>query len=350
MPTMKAAVFHEHGDTDQIRLEEVPVPEPGPGEVRVKVAWGALNHLDIWTRKGLPGVELKMPHIGISDVAGTVDTVGEQVTGWENGDRVVVNPGVSCGKCIWCLRGEDATCKHYGILGEHLPGGAAEYAVVPARNLLRVPDGFPLEKACAANLSYMTAYRMLVSRAQVRPGENVLVLGAGSGVSSAAIQIADRLGADVYATTSTKEKEERAKALGAKMVVNYRENDDWHKAFYKATNKHGMDVVIDHVGEATWAKSVRALAKGGRLVTCGGTTGPKTEQDVRLLFWRQLSILGSTMAHDREYREVMSLVFNRKLDPPIDEVFPLERLAEAQRRMENHEQFGKIMIKVAGET
>lgn len=349
MSTMKAAVFHEHGPAENLRLEEVPRPEPGPRQVRVKVAWGALNRLDIWTRNGLPGVELQMPHIGISDLAGTIDKTGDRVEGWTQGDRVVVNPGLSCGDCIYCRRGETATCRKYGVMGEHAPGGAAEYAVVPARNLLRVPDGFPLQKACAGNLSYMTAYRMLASRAQVRPGENVLVLGAGSGVSGAAIQIAKQFGAYVFATTSTKEKEERAKALGADMVVNYRENEDWHKAFYKATDKHGMDVVVDHVGEATWQKSVRALAKGGRLVTCGGTTGPKTSQDVRLLFWRQLSILGSTMANDREYHEVMDLVFQGRLEPPIDEVYPLKNLGDAHRRMEREEHFGKIMIKVAGE-
>jgi NADPH:quinone reductase-like Zn-dependent oxidoreductase len=349
MATMKAAVFHEHGGADKLQMADLPVPEPGPAQVRVKVAWGALNHLDLWTRNGLPGVTLAMPHIGISDIAGTVDKAGEGVQGWSPGDRVVVNPGLSCGECTYCRRGEDATCRTYGVMGEHAPGGAAEYAVVPTRNLLRVPDGFSLKKACAANLSYMTAYRMVKSRAQVNPGENVLVLGAGSGVSTAAIQIAKRLGATVYATTSTKEKEERAKALGADMVVNYKDDPDWHKTFYKATDKHGMDVVVDHIGEQTWAKSVRALAKGGRLVTCGGTTGPQTTQDVRLLFWRQLSILGSTMAHDREYREVMSLVFDGHLEPPIDEAFPLEGLADAHRRMERHEQFGKIMIRVSGE-
>lgn len=349
MAKMKAAVFHEHGGPEKLRMEDVPRPEPGPHAVRVKVEWGALNHLDLWTRRRMPGVKLALPHIGISDVAGTVDALGEAVDEWTPGERVVVNPGLSCGACRHCRAGEDASCVSYRILGEHVPGGAAEHVVVPARNLLRVPEGFPLERAVATNLSYMTAYRMLVGRARVRPGERVLVLGAGSGVSGAAIQIARHLGARVYATTSTPEKMERAKAIGAEMVVNYRDDDEWHKTFYKATEKAGMDVVIDHVGEATWQKSLRSLAKGGRLVTCGATTGATTTQDVRLVFWRQLSLLGSTMANDREYREVMGLVFRGRLEPLIDEVYPLERLADAHRRMEQGDQFGKILIQVAGE-
>lgn len=348
MATMKAAVFDAHGPIENLRMADLPVPEPGPGEVRVKMEWAALNHLDLWTRKGMPGVDLHFPHIGGSDGAGTVDAVGADVTPWKMGDRVVMNPGVSCGACRSCRAGHDASCDTYHMMGEHRPGSNAEYVIVPARNLVHVPGGYPLSKAAAAGVAYMTAYRMLVGRAQVRPGENVLVLGAGSGVSTAAIQIAARLGAVVYATTSSPEKVQRAKALGASHVIDYTVDDDWHKSFYKLTNKRGMDVVIDHVGEATWAKSVRSLAKGGRLVTCGGTTGPQTTQDVRLLFWRQLSILGSTMADHHEFAEVMELVYSGAVDPPIDEVFDLAQIQDAHRHLASGEQFGKVLLRIGG--
>ncbi len=345
---MKAAVLTAHGSLDVLKVTELPTPQPGTLEVRVRIAFAALNHLDLWTREGMPGLQLRFPHIGGCDMAGTVDALGPGVTGWSIGDRVVVNPGLSCGQCRYCRRGNDASCETYHLLGEHVNGGLAEHAVVPARNLLRVPDGFPLEKAAAANLAYMTAYRMVVGRAQVRPGERVLVLGAGSGVSGAAIQIARHQGARVYATTSSPEKMERAKALGAEAVVDYRTDKEWHKTLYQLTGKAGMDVVIDHIGEATWQQSVRSLAKGGRLVTCGATTGALVTTDVRLLFWRQISILGSTMADDREYREAMDLVFRGRLDPPIDEVYPLERIRDAHARLAAGDQFGKIVIRVAG--
>ncbi len=350
---MKAVVFDEHGPVENLYVAELPVPEPGPGQVRIKIAWAALNHLDLWTRRGMPGLNLTYPHIGGSDMAGTIDAVGEGVEGQASvpgiGDRVVVNAGVSCGHCVRCRAGEDSECDTYHIIGEHTTGGYAEYAVVPARNVVKVPDGFPLKKACAASLAYQTAYRMLKGRADLRPAERLLVLGAGSGVSSAAIQIGKLLGARVYATTSSAAKAERARTLGADHVIDYTQDEDWHKTMYKLTEKQGVDVVMDHVGEATWQKSLRTLRKGGRLVTCGGTTGPMVTSDVRLLFWRQISILGSTMANHAEYREVMQLVFDGRLDPPIDETFELEAVPDAHRRMEEGDQFGKIMIRVSGE-
>lgn len=349
MPTMKAAVFYEHGPVENLKVEQVDVPQPGPGAVRIKVAWAALNHLDLWTRRGMPGVVIQPPHIGGSDMSGIIDAVGDGVDAWQPGDRVVVNPGVSCGLCRFCRMGEDASCTTFHMLGEHAPGSNAEYTVVPARNLVRVPREYPLSKAAAAGVAYMTAYRMLVGRAQMRVGERVLVLGAGSGVSTAAIQIARRLGGTVYATTSNDEKMERAKALGAHHVVNYVDDPDWHKTLYKMTDKEGMDIVVDHIGEATWKQSIRSLAKKGRLVTCGGTTGPMVTQDVRLVFWRQLSILGSTMANHQEFSEVMDLVYRGEIDPPIDEVYDLDQIQDAHRRLETGEHFGKILLKVGGE-
>lgn len=349
MASMKAVVFDEHGPVENLYVTQRPIPEPGPGEVRIKVAWAALNRLDLWTREGMPGLELSYPHIGGSDMAGTIDAVGTDVKAELVGQRVVVNAGVSCSRCDACRRGEDSQCDSYHIIGEHSTGGYAEYALVPARNVLAVPAGFPLRTACAASLAYQTAYRMLVGRAGLRPGERLLVLGAGSGVSAAAIEIGHLLGARVYATTSSAAKAERAKALGAEHVVDYTQDDDWHKTIYKLTDRAGIDVVVDHVGEASWSKSLRTLRKGGRLVTCGGTTGPMVTSDVRLLFWRQISILGSTMANHREFCEVMGLVFDGRLTPAIDEEYPLERVADAHRRMEAGDQFGKIMIRVSGD-
>ncbi|MBW3582060.1 MAG: zinc-binding dehydrogenase [Euryarchaeota archaeon] len=348
---MKAVVFHEHGPVENLSLESVPVPEPGAGDVRIKVAYCALNHLDLWTRDGLPGLKLEMPHIGGSDISGTVDTLGAGTEryGFQPGDRVVVNPGVSCGHCRFCRMGEDPLCDTYHILGEHTRGGYAEYAVVPVRSLMSVPEGVPLKTAAAASLAYQTAYRMVVGRAKLRPRENLLVLGAGSGVSTACIQIGKMLGATVYTITSSDEKMRLAKAIGADHVVDYTKDTEWEKTLYKLSGKRGMDVVVDHVGEATWVKSMRTLGKGGRIVTCGGTTGPKLQLDVRHLFWKGHTVMGSTMANDQEWREVMGLVYAGKLEPVIDTEFGFADLPDAHRRMEEAEQFGKIVIRVAGE-
>ncbi len=341
---MKAVMLDEHGDLDVLRYGEFPTPEPREDEVLVKVAAVALNHLDLGVRKGLPGLKLEMPHIPGCDVAGTVAGLGDRVSGLGEGDRIVVNPGLSCGVCEFCVGGEDSLCRTYKILGEHVRGGYAEYVAVPARNVYPLPDDFGFEEAAAFPLVFMTAWRMLMSRAKVRAGEDVLILGVGGGVSSAAVQMAKLAGARVFATSSSDEKLERAAGLGADVLINYAE-EDFSKRVWQETGKRGVDVVVDSVGEATWEGSLRALANGGRLVTCGATTGPIGKTNIRIVFWRQLTILGSTMASRSEFEAMMKLVFRRQLIPVVDKVFPLAEAREAQARLEAGAQFGKILLK-----
>lgn len=343
---MKAMIITEHGGPEVLQMAEVPTPEPGRGEVRLRVRATALNHLDLWVRRGLPGLPPSLPHVAGCDVAGEVEALGPGVRDWQVGDRVVINPTVSCGRCEWCLRGEDSLCDEFGILGEHRWGGLAEFVVAPAINLVKIPDHISFEEAAALPLVYTTAWRMLITQAAVRPGETVLILGAGGGVNSAAIQIAKLAGAEVWATTSSPEKMERARELGADWVVNYKE-ENWGKAVWQKSNKRGVDVVVDNVGAATWAQSLRALAKGGRLVTVGATSGPKGETDIRYIFWRQLKIIGSTMSNQAEFREVMALVWQGKLKPVVDRVVPLEETAAGHELLESGQQFGKIVIRVA---
>jgi NADPH:quinone reductase-like Zn-dependent oxidoreductase len=340
---LKAVLFHEHGDLDVLRYEEFPAPEPAEDEVLVKVKAGALNRLDLWVREGLPGLRLEMPHIPGCDVSGIVAGFGERVEGFSEGERVVVNPSLSCGRCEYCIRGQDSLCVTYKILGEHVRGGYAEYVAVPATNVYRLPDDFGFDEAAAFPLAFMTAWRMLMTRARVRAGEDVLILGVGGGVSSAAVQIAKLAGARVFATSSSDAKLERAAGLGADVLVNYTK-EDFGKRVWEETGKRGVDVVVENVGEATWEKSLRALAKGGRLVTCGATTGSSGMTNIPLLFWRQLDILGSTMASRSEFEEMMKLVFRRQLIPVVDKVYPLEEAREAQRRLADGRQFGKIIL------
>jgi NADPH:quinone reductase-like Zn-dependent oxidoreductase len=338
---MKAAIFHEYGDPDVVRIEDVPMPEPGPGGVRLQVAAAALNHLDLWVRRGLP-IETTMPHIGGSDIAGVVDALGPDVSGVAVEDRVVVNPSLWCGECEWCRRGEQPLCVHYRILGEHTQGGFAEYVVVPARNLLRVPPGYPLETAAAAVLSFLTAWRGLKSRARLQSGESVLVTGASGGVATAAIRLAKHLRARVYAVTTT-DNVERVRALGADVVYD-RGKEDFAKSVWRDTQKRGVDVVFDSVGATTWPQVVRSAARAGRIVVYGATTEPQLTTDARLLFWKQLEILGTTMSTHAEFEEVMRLVFGGAVEPVIDVVWPLERAREAHERLEGGVQFGKIVL------
>ena len=339
---MRAAVVEDHGGPEVVRVRDVPDPEPGRGEVRVAVRAVALNHLDLWVRRGLPGLKLTFPHIGGSDVAGTVDAIGPGVPGVERGRRVLVNPALWCGECEFCRKGEESLCVSFHIFGEHVPGGMAEYAVVPARNVLAIPDSLSFEAAAAVPLVYQTAWRAL-RRARLAEGETILVLGASGGVATAAIQIAKWRGAVVVAVTRGEEKVEKVRALGADEVVD-RSRGDFSKIVWEWTGKRGVDVVLENVGEATWKGSLRVLAKGGRLVTYGATTGPRGEVDIRLLFWRQLELIGSTMASKREFEEAMALVFDGSLAPVIDVVWPLERARDAHERLERGEQFGKIVL------
>lgn len=343
---MQAAFIEQHGGPDVVQIGEVETPEAGPGEVRIRVRTTALNHLDLWVLEGLPGVPPAFPHIGGSDIAGVIDTIGPDVSGdWGVGDRVLVNPSISCGTCEWCQRGEHSLCETFGIVGEHRWGGLAEYAVVPAVNVHSIPDTLSFEEAAAIPLVYATAWRMLVTQAAIKPGELVLIIGAGGGVNSATIQVAKAAGCEVWATTSTPEKMEKARELGADWVVNYTE-ENWSRAIWQRTNKRGVDVVVDNVGEATWTNSLRLLARGGRLVTVGATTGPRGETDIRYVFWRQLTIVGSTMSNRGEFRDMMRLVRRGTLSPVVDRVLPLENISDGLDLLSRGGQFGKIVISI----
>lgn len=340
---MKAAYIREHGGPEVLEVGQLPDPSAGPGEVVVDVGAAALNHLDLWVRRGLPGLDVQMPHVGGSDAAGTVADVGEGVEGWEPGDRVVVNPGQWCGRCEWCARGEHSLCESYRIMGEHVDGAAAEKVRVPADSLYPLPEDVPFEEAAGVALVFQTAWRGLVVRAGLRPGETVLITGGSGGVSTAAIQIAALAGARVLAVTSGPENVERVRALGAEIVID-RLEEDFSKAAYEATGRRGVDVILDSVGEAMWNGCVRALARDGRLVTYGATTGSAGQQDIRRMFWKQVRIIGTTMAGRGEFEKVMDLVFSGRLRPVVDVVWPLERIADAHARMEEGESFGKVIL------
>lgn len=341
---MKAVRFHTHGGLDVLRYEEAPDPELQPGEVLVRVRACALNHLDLWERRGLEGVKIPLPHISGSDVAGEV--VGSTVRDVAPGTRVMVQPGVSCGRCAACLSGRDNECPSYEVLGYlHHAGGYGELVKVPAANLIPLPDDIGFVEGAAFPLTFVTAWHMLMTRAQVRRGEDVLVLAAGSGVGQAAIQIARLHGARVFATAGSDEKLARAKELGADEVIHhYRQ--DISAEIRRLTNRRGVDVVLEHVGEATWPKSVRSLARGGRLVTCGATTGRKGDLDLRVLFARQLSLLGSYMGTKGELLTAAPFFFSGQLKPVVDRVYPLPDAAAAQQRLEASGQFGKVVLEV----
>lgn len=342
MATMRAAVFHENGGPEVVRIEEVARPEPGPGQALVRVRAAAMNHLDLWVRRGLP-IETTMPHVGGSDVAGEIAAVGEGVDPARVGERVVANPSLGCGRCRECHRGEEPLCPAYRIVGEHTDGGFAEYAVFAADRLYTLPEGYAFEHAAALPVSYMTAWRALVSRARVRPGEDVLVLGASGGTAIAAVQVALLAGARVFAVTSGEANVARVRALDAHVVYD-RTAEDFSRAVHRDTGKRGVDVVVENVGEATWKGSVRALAPGGRLVTFGATTGPRAETDLRVLFWKQLQIIGTTMASRAEFEEMLRAAFRNAFQPVVDAVLPLDQAREAHERLESGRHFGKIVL------
>jgi NADPH:quinone reductase-like Zn-dependent oxidoreductase len=342
---MKAALFHEFGGPDKVRVEEVPTPTPGAGEALVHVRACGLNHLDLWVLGGMPALKTPLPFWTGCDIAGEVAALGPGVSGPAPGTRVAVNPSLSCGACEWCVKGEDSLCVRYGIIGEHVRGGLAEHVTVPAGNLLPLPDHVSFEEAAAFILVNMTAWRMLVTQAALRPAEDLLILGVGGGVSSAAVAIGKLCGARVFVTSSSDEKLRRAKALGADEGVNYTQTD-WGKVVREWTGKRGVDVVLDNVGAATWATSIRSLAGGGRLVTCGATSGPIGETDIRIVFWKHLRIIGSTMSNRREFRDVMGQLFAGRLKAIVDRTVPLADTAKALAALKKGEQFGKIVITI----
>jgi NADPH:quinone reductase-like Zn-dependent oxidoreductase len=332
-------------------VADVPTsPSPGPDEVRIAVRAAALNHVDLFVIRGLPGIAYEFPHILGADAAGVIDAVGAAVTAVRPGDRVLINPGVSDYTCEFCRAGEHSLCVRYGILGEHRSGTMAELVTIPAHNVLPIPDLDPpltWPEAAAFSLVTLTAWRMVVTRAQVKAGEWVLVWGIGGGVSLAAMRIAKQLGATVIATSSSDAKLERARELGADFTLNH-QTLKIAREVRALTGKRGVDVVVEHVGEATWGESLRSLAKGGRVVTCGGTSGPQLVTDVRPLFWHQFTILGSTMGNAAEYREVVRQLGLGRLRPIVDAVYPLARAREAYERLERAEQVGKVTVEISG--
>jgi NADPH:quinone reductase-like Zn-dependent oxidoreductase len=343
---MKAIVMKEHGDPSVLQYAEVPEPKIGHNEVLVKVKACALNHLDLWVRRGLPGVDIPLPHIPGSDVAGEIAKVGEGVTTVKVGQKVVLFPGVTCGKCRACLSGRDNLCAEFTNLGYMIDGGCAEFVKCPEVNCLPYPEGLDWVHAAAIPLVFVTAWHMLVTRAQLQPAESVLVLGAGSGVGSAAIQIAKFFGARVIATAGSDEKLAKGKELGADDLIHHK-TMAIGKEVRRLTSGRGVDVVFEHVGVATWADSVKSLARGGRLVTCGATTGFDAQLDLRFLFTRQLSMLGSYMGTKEELRRALQLVTQGRLKPVVDKAWPLEKCAEAHAYLEGGEQFGKVVLTIA---
>jgi len=344
---MKAVTITEHGDRDVIEYAEVPDPEVGRDDVLVDVKAAALNHLDVWTRKGL-GFDLEMPHIPGSDMAGVVEAVGDDVTRFSPGDRVALTAGVTGGDgatagSIASRRDDPTLAPDFSIIGEHSRGVHSEYAAVPAANLIPVPEGVPWEVAGSASLVFGTAWRMLIHRAEVRAGEHVLVHGASGGVGHAAVQIAAHAGCEVYATASSEEKLAYAAECGADHLIDYEETD-FADEVHDLTDGRGVDVVVDHVGEATYEGSLRSLRKGGRFVTCGATTGPNPEAALNRIFWNQLAVIGSTMATPEQVEEVLELVWDGTFEPRIRATLPMSESARAHELIENREGFGKVVV------
>ena len=346
---MRALTISSHGSLDRIEVRhDLPIPEVRrPSDVRIRVRAAALNHLDLYVVRGLPGVSISGVWPLGADACGVIDAVGADVTGLSAGDFVVVNPGLSDRTCEYCRDGEQPLCPRFGILGEHLPGTMVDYIVVPAVNLRAIPSSIPIAEAAAFTLATLTAWRMIVTRAQVRASDEVLIWGIGGGVALAALQICKQIGARVWVVSSSDDKLERAAKLGADELLN-RTRLEVGKAVRERTGKRGVTVVVDNVGQATWAQSLIALGRRGRLVSCGATTGPTVETDVRRLFWNQWSILGSTMGNDAEFDAVVAELRAGRLLPPIDSVYPLVEGRAAFERLDSGQQFGKVVITIDG--
>jgi NADPH:quinone reductase-like Zn-dependent oxidoreductase len=341
---MKAIVLQKHGGLEDVAYIDIPKPEIKDDEVLVEIKAASVNRLDFWVSEGWPGLGLAFPHIMGCDGSGIVAEIGPEVSGFEIGDRVAINPTYHCGKCDYCRSGQDQMCDHFAIYGEHIPGFYAEFQSVPARNLLKLPDNVSFEIAAAASLVYITAWHSLIVAGGFKAGEDILIIGAGGGVNTASIDIARLAGAGtIYVVGSSDEKLAEAEALGANVLIN-REKENWGKAVFNATNRRGVDVVVDNVGAATFHGSLRALRKGGRLLTVGNTSGPKFEFDNRFMFGKHLSIIGTTMGPHTEYEQVMGLVFSGRLKPVIDTIYPLSEGVAALERLESGDTVGKLIL------
>jgi NADPH:quinone reductase-like Zn-dependent oxidoreductase len=348
---MKAILFRQHGGPEVLEYMDFPTPEPKPGEALIRLHVAALNRMDVLVRNGWPGLKLELPHIDGADGAGEVialsgapaETKRGNEAGLAVGDHVVIDANLGCGECEFCLAGKDNMCRNWQLLGETVRGTYAEYVSVPARQLYRLPEEFDFHQAAAAALVYQTAWHSLVKRGKLQKGEIVLVVGAGGGVNTASVQIAKYLGAQVVVIGSSAEKLKRAEQLGADVLIDRSQEADWSKAVFLATNKRGVDVVVDNVG-TTFMQSLRTLRKGGRLLTVGNSGGPKFEIDNRFIFAKHLSIIGSTMSPLSDFREVMDLIVAGKLKPVIDRTYPLRDAAAAQERLWKNENFGKILL------
>jgi NADPH:quinone reductase-like Zn-dependent oxidoreductase len=341
---LKAVSFHQHGGPEVLAYGELPEPAPGPGQVLVRLRAAALNRLDLWTREGWPGLKLEMPHIPGADGAGVLAALGEDVTDRRVGERVVLNSNLGCGRCPACLEGRDNLCRDWHLLGETVRGTYAEYVVVPAANAFPLPDGFDQAAAAACGLVYLTAWHSLITRGRLQAGETVLIIGASGGVNTASIQIAKHAGARVIVVGSSRTKLALAESLGADVLIDRSQDENWGKAVYEATGRKGVDVVVDNVISGTLMPGLRAAAKGGRVLTVGNTAGPKVEIDNRFIFLKHLSILGSTMGTRADFAAVMTLVFAGKLKPVLDRSYPLAEARQAQERLAAGEQLGKITL------
>ena len=340
---MKTILFRQHGGPEVLEYADFPTPEPQASEVLVHIHAAALNRMDVFVRNGWPGLKLELPHINGADGAGEVAAIGSAVSGFSSGERVVINANLGCGECEFCLSGRDNLCNKWHLLGETIRGTYAEYICVPARQLYKLPASFDFHAAAAAALVYQTAWHSMVKRGAVKAGETVAIVGAGGGVNSASIQIAKYLGARVIVIGSNANKLKQAEALGADILIDRSKNEDWSKEVFIATGKRGADVIVDNVG-TTFPLSLRALRKGGRLLTVGNSGAPRFEIDNRFIFAKHLSILGSTMSTIADFHEVMDLVIAGKLKPIIDKTYPLKEAATAQERLWRGENFGKITL------
>jgi NADPH:quinone reductase-like Zn-dependent oxidoreductase len=345
--TMRAAVIKQHGGLEVVEyVEDLPIPEPAYGQVRLKMKAAALNRLDLFVREGWKGLELHFPHIIGSDGAGVVDVLGEGVTQFSEGDAVAIDPSVLPPDSPELMTGMENQSRNLAIMGEHTQGLAAEYVVVPARNLLKMPNGFDFKAAAAAGLVYVTAWHSLMRRGGLRAGESVLIVGAGGGVNSASIQIAKLAGAKVYVVGSNAEKCQMALDLGADVVINREEEPQWSRSIYKLTNKQGVDIVVDNVGKATLNDSIRSVRIGGRILIVGGTTGYDVQINVAQLFARQIALIGSTMGPHQDYVEVMNLLFAGKLNAVVGKVFSLKEAQQAQETLQNFDVIGKVVFDI----